>query len=314
VIELNSKGDIVKSLQQMLNFLHFEGREGLAKSEYKRLNEDGIFGVDTEDAVLAFQLDNGLYVDGRVGPVTLAALERQFGSRNIELNSPITPGSPDKLTIETGPADKFGEGYRQLRLRSDVMADYLKVYDEVHRCGGLLTSSGGIRDLGASVGPNRSATSFHYSGRALDLFIWSGMKDPKTDPYVAERLGDRRYRVFARCSKEKAEEGALPPKIKVSNVVTYSKRTKGITIEDHFLDLTALFDECGFKPIRARVAFEASNGDALGAEWWHFQWEKGLIPGVSTFGAELAKLYTMDILAPSDPWKYRDYVFKQNWN
>lgn len=314
MLERGSKGDIVRSLQQMLNYLHFEGRKGSATSDYKRLDEDGIFGSDTEDAVLAFQFDNGLYVDGRVGPVTLAALERQFGSRNLELNSPITTGSTDKLTIETGPADAFGEGYSRVRLRSDVMVDYRKVYDEVHRCGGLLTSSGGIRDLKASVGPNRSATSFHYSGRALDLFIWSGMKDPKTDPYVAQRLGDRRYRVFARCSKEKAVAGALPQKIEIPDVVTYSKRTKGVTVEGHFLDLTGLFDKFGFKPIRARVAFEASNGDALGAEWWHFQWEKGLIPGVSTFGAELAKLYTMDILASSTPWKYKDYVFKQNWN
>ena len=97
-------------------------------------------------------------------------------------------------------------------------------------------------------------------------------------------------------------------------MVTYSKRTKGQTVEGNFLDLTALFDTHGFKPIRARIAFEASNGDALGAEWWHFQWEKGLIPGVSTFGADLQRLYSMEKLRESDPWRFKDYVFKQNWN
>jgi peptidoglycan hydrolase-like protein with peptidoglycan-binding domain len=35
---------------------------------------DGTFGRQTEKAVVAFQQDNGLSVDGRVGPETASAL------------------------------------------------------------------------------------------------------------------------------------------------------------------------------------------------------------------------------------------------
>ena len=51
------KGEIVKQIQLALHLL-----------------PDGIFGKITEEAVRAFQSDNGLKVDGIVGPATLAKL------------------------------------------------------------------------------------------------------------------------------------------------------------------------------------------------------------------------------------------------
>lgn len=51
------KGEIVKQIQRALHLL-----------------PDGIFGKITEEAVRAFQSDNGLKVDGIVGPATLAKL------------------------------------------------------------------------------------------------------------------------------------------------------------------------------------------------------------------------------------------------
>lgn len=314
LLEKGSQGAAVLSLQQMLNRLHFEGRKNPSSTgQYDPLVEDGIFGSDTEDAVLDFQKDAGLYADGRAGPVTLAALEHFFTTRQIELAAPIVAPSSGHLTIESGPADKYGEGYGRVRLRSDVMAAYKSVYSEVSRQGGLLTSSGGIRDLRASVNSNRSATSFHYSGRALDLFIWSGMKNPDRDPYVAKRLGDRRYHVYARCHPDRAASGALPAKITISDVVTYTKPTKGVSVTDHFLDLTALFATHGFKPIRARKTFETGASGPLGAEWWHFQWEIGLIAGQTTFGAELKQIYPLSALEGTPPWRFKDYVWQQQW-
>lgn len=39
-----------------------------------------------------------------------------------------------------------------------------------------MTSSGAIRELSAGAGPGRSKTSFHYTGRATDLRIGTGMQ------------------------------------------------------------------------------------------------------------------------------------------
>ena len=318
VMERGSKGADVKSVQAILNFLHFQGRLGTtANADFQPLEEDGVFGPDTEDAVMQFQEDASLYVDGRVGPITIAALQAAYGSRHVELTAPLSASNRGELFLDTGPADVVTsggtKGYNRVRLRSDVMVAYREVYDEVHRQGGLMTSSGGIRDRYFKVGPNQSATSFHYSGRALDLMIWSGMSDPATDAYVVQRLGDRRYQVHARCEAARAVAGALPASTTIENVVTYKSRTRGIAVTGHFLDLTALFETHGFKPIRARPAFER-GGAALGAEWWHFQYEVGLIPGSTTFGSELRKLYSEAELIPSPPWKYRNNVFGRDWN
>ncbi|MCG8579293.1 MAG: peptidoglycan-binding protein [Bacteroidales bacterium] len=58
LLKKGSKGPEVKKLQQALN-----------------INDDGIFGKDTEAAVKKFQQDNNLVVDGIVGPKTLEAIQ-----------------------------------------------------------------------------------------------------------------------------------------------------------------------------------------------------------------------------------------------
>lgn len=58
IIKFGSRGSDVKALQRKLH-----------------LAEDGIFGVNTREAVIAFQKQNGLTPDGIVGERTRAALE-----------------------------------------------------------------------------------------------------------------------------------------------------------------------------------------------------------------------------------------------
>ena len=50
-------------------------QQALTKAGYNPGPADGTFGAQTEAAVVAFQQDNGLSVDGRVGPETAAALD-----------------------------------------------------------------------------------------------------------------------------------------------------------------------------------------------------------------------------------------------
>ena len=61
VYKKGSRGDEVKQIQLALG-----------------LKADGIFGVQTENAVKKFQKDNGLYADGIVGKKTLNALNINF--------------------------------------------------------------------------------------------------------------------------------------------------------------------------------------------------------------------------------------------
>lgn len=316
LLKLGSKGPRVQTVQEMLKFLGFQAWN-YSETEPVRedLGCDGDFGPKTESAVIAFQIAEGLYADGIVGSSTMRALQEAWQQRNLELNAVTLDGAsvaPLTYSLVRVPADAYGDGYDRLQLRNDVAEVYRKVYDAVHAAGGLVTSSGGIRHLGANVSANRSAASLHYVGRALDLFVGSAMNDARKDPFVASRVAERTYAIHARCSKDNNPDAKLPRKRKVEHCVTYADRTEGRAVTDHFLDLTELFAAHGFKGIRARRSFE-NGGSWAGAEWWHFQYETGLVDGVSTFGEELQKIYSRDQLAGTSPWAERDRVWRINW-
>lgn len=322
LLSLGVRHSAVRSIQEMLNHLGFGTRD--AAGRFAPLVVDGVYGAATESAVVDFQRSEGILGDGIVGPNCMRALEKAYAERVLELNSPGvdalmgTPerllGMPDRLVFERVPADRYnGQGYDRLSLRADVAEKYRQIYDAVRHQGGLMTSSGGIRSLQATQTRSRSATSFHYLGRALDLFIYSGMVDPAVDPYVVSREEERLFRVFARCSTAWNADAELPAKIEVPNVITYAERREGVSVTDHFIDLTALFEQHGFKRINARRRF-VEGGSMMGAEWWHFQDESGLIEGQSTFGFELLKVYAKTTLEGTAPWNNRDRIFGVDWS
>jgi hypothetical protein len=309
-LQRGAQGEAVRAIQEMLNFLGAHDPGEPPADPFVPLVVDGGFGKGTEAAVMAFQHAHALLVDGKVGPLTLQALEDEYQSERRALDSPgadSVEAAPQRLTFEASPADAYRQGYSRVWLRSDSAARYRAVYESAHAVGALLTSSGGKRDLNAPVSAGRSATSFHYSGRALDLFLYSGMVNPATDPYVVVRDGDPLlHRVYARCRAGSGEALTL------NQVVTYTKRQATLSVSGNFIDLTALFESQGFKRIRARPNFP-TGGDPIGAEWWHFQDEAGLVVGQSTFGQELLRVYSEATLAPTPPWKFKDRVFGVNW-
>ena len=309
-LQLGMRGESVKSVQEMLNFLGTHVAAGPPEDDLVPLRVDGDFGARTESAVTEFQREHGTLADGKVGPITLQLIEAEYRSARLSFDSPgadSMEGAPERLTFEAAPAHAYKQGYSRVWLRSDVAARYRKIFEAVDGAGAKLTSSGGKRELNAPVSAGRSATSFHYSGRALDLFLYSGMVNPATDPCVIVRDGEPLlHRVYARCNDGSGSQLTL------ENVVTYSNRKATLTATGRFIDLTALFAGQGFQRIRARPNFP-SGGDAIGAEWWHFQDETGLVKGQSTFGGELLKVYSEATLASAPPWKFRDRVFGVNW-
>jgi len=317
-LRLDSEGEAVRAIQEMLNFLGFREKRPRGRvSAFVPLKEDGKLGPHTENAVIDFQRSEGLLGDGVVGPNTMQALQSAYAQRRLELDAPpadsVRGGVPKRFTFERVPADSHGQGYGRLSLRNDAAGEYREIYEAVHARGGILTSSGGLRSLDATVTRSRSATSFHYLGRAVDLYLYSGMVDPDRDPYVIQRAKPRKYIVWARCSDAGEPHAELPPKKAIEHAITYNDWTAGGTTRpDHFLNLTEWFEKHGFKPIPAKRRFE-EGGSMMGAEWWHFQWESGLVEGASTFGQELLKVYSETTLEGTAPWRHRDRVFKWDW-
>jgi hypothetical protein len=293
-----------------------ELQEGLEAVGYELGSCDGAFGPATERAVKAFQSDQGLTVDGLAGRGTIGALNKLLEAKGHDLvgeddqSEELVPPT-EKLSWVKCPADKFPgrDGYTRVTLRSDAGEAYNALYEEVHSLGGIITSAGGRRGLASKAGAARSKKSMHYTGLAFDMALPTGMKDPAVDPYVIEDIGGRRWRVWMRCEEgeEKTIEGSYITR-KAGKTIIHKKE-----VTDKFVDFTALALKHGFHSIRARRSF-FTGGSYGGAEWWHFQYERALTPGVSKFGEELLKVYPLSKCQQFVYWnEAKDCIFGKNW-
>jgi hypothetical protein len=290
ILRKNSTGESVLRLQQWLNFL----------GEPIVLAEDGLFDEDTKQALVKFQYSAGLKPDGIFGRLSYAALRQAVHKQYTTIGAFKLFG---KVVM---PADQYDKGYNSFRLRTDAAYWYKMFYNDMKVAGALVTSSGSDRSLDAKVSAARSTTSMHYIATAFDLYIYSGMIKPETDPYVVEKDGDR-WRVWARCADGKGELRTI------ANPVTYRRRNgTGVPVKDWFMDLTAVAARYGYIAIKPRASF-FTGGSEMGAEWWHFQNEFVLFPLYSTFGEELQTLHAPAAIQKSPLRQYAERVFKINW-
>jgi len=308
VLKLGSKGADVKKLQ-----------EGLRALGHAAGTPDGSFGPRTEAAVEKFQESQGVYADGAVGPVT--ALKFDDAVRVVSPGSvlgwsapprPVTAPGP-KISIVQVPADKMGHrGYESMRMREDVAVRYGALRAEALALGGGITTAGCLRQLSSGGSPSQSMTSLHYCGIAWDLSLDSGMQSIN-NRYVVTDAGDRRWRVWMRVSPSAAAPTTLPAV--TCSTVSGATVLQTTSTTGHFVDFTAMAERHGFKPIRARKSF-FTGGSYSGAEWWHFQCEAVLTPGVSTFGGELLKIYDEAHIKANYMGNWaavRDNVWQESW-
>lgn len=313
MLRIGTEGQEVEILHSILS-LYF-------KLEVNSANKK-VFGSETKRLVQKFQAEKGLVPDGLVGEKTLAMLYGVFSSNVL---------SPNKISLEPKTyifskceTDKYIdsstrklEGFLAMHLREDVAKSFNEAAQEMRSFGAIVTTAGGRRWFSAVVSANRSSTSLHYAGLAFDFAVGSAMQNINQDPYVVQRIAPRTYKVYARCNQEKVTNENFPKeKTTIKNCVTYFDRIKGKTCkEDYFIDVTALLDKYGFKPIRAREAFESNPKSSMtGAEWWHFQKEDVLVKNVSTFGGELLKIATeSEIKKYPHLWSSRNRVWQKDW-
>lgn len=300
MIRRGDRGQGVKKLQ-----------EALAGLGYEVGKADGIFGAKTEDALEAWQESVGLYADGIFGPASRRKLEEIIPEHGIGEAPKISVGpAPSIIGWKSVPCDVLGPrmGFSRCTLRADVAEKYRLLVEDLHKAGAVMTTAGGRRGLGSKTSPARSRTSLHYLGRAFDLALPTGMRDPEKDAYIIEQRDDdpRRWIVWA--AAEHGEE-------KTIDACVWNRRKKlhKVEVTRKVVNFTELAASYGFRPIRCRRSF-LRGGSYGGAEWWHFQDEDGLVPGQTTFGEELLRAYKPNRAKQFIYWDdVKSLRFKRGW-
>jgi len=279
---------------------------------------DGIFGQKTEDAVEDFQEASDLLADGIFGKGTMAAY-----------NAKVAPTSRFPLPVAPDPVDAPGprrnkwvtirchiaaNGLSSTTLRDDAAVSFKALLDDVAALGGKLTSAGGRRPLAKGGGKSQSKTSMHYIGRAHDMAMGAAMQNPLRDSAVVvrESPNNRRWVVWMRTSNPAVPEVTLQG-VQCSTV-NGKTILRTVPVTGRFFNFTELAAKHGWTGISARRSF-FRGGSYSGAEWWHFQWEQGLVKGQTTFGSELLRLYTAAECKKLRWWdEVKDAVFGEEFN
>ena len=312
VLKRGSHGDDVLKLQK-----------GLASLGYAVGTPDGAFGQKTEDAVEDFQDAADLTSDGIFGNGSMAAynakVAAEFKFAVVVPPDPVDVPADKKNKWVTVPCHVAGGGFSNTTLRNDAAVSFKALYDEVSALGGKLSSAGGKRPLSAGGGKAQSKTSMHYLGRAHDMALPAGMQNPLTDSLVickkvpdAPFGADRHWIVWMRTDNPAVPVVTLQG-VKCSTVSGKTVLTL-VPVTGRFFNFTDLAAKHGWVGIGARKFF-FQGGTFAGAEFWHFQWQEGLVKGMTTFGSELLRAVQAQECKALAWWdEVKDAVFGEDFN
>lgn len=290
---------------------HGDGGEGVRRLQRGLgVEPDGIFGEETERALRTFQAEEGLGVDGVFGPGSWARLLRRcIDEDRLREVWPKRAWVRLELSERVKPLVKRGVSYDRINIREDFAPALQAALDDFEAAGCVLTTSGSKRRLKERVTATRSVTSMHYIGRAFDLGVYSGARDPDNDPLLvaedAELRGVRQWRIFARA------DNPSHPLVEKRVLRVLSAKARGLVeIEALVVDVTARLASAGFVGIGARSkSWAAPLQHYPGTEWWHFQIVEGLEVEQSTFGDELLTMFDLEELRGMGPWGLRSAEF-----
>jgi lipoprotein-anchoring transpeptidase ErfK/SrfK len=153
IISVGSKGDIVKSIQRVLNLL-----EGC------NIQEDGIYGSETYNAVIKYQAKNCLKPDGIVGKQTVAKLisidaEPKSNITNSNAtNSKITDGEKTANLKSVNDTIKSELNSKEINSDTDYFIAVSKSNREVYIYHKEIDSWENIRVFSCNIGAPESPT------------------------------------------------------------------------------------------------------------------------------------------------------------
>lgn len=258
-------------------------------------------GVDALDA-------DAVRVEIRSSEIVIRISERalRFRSESARMDVKLAAVAPP-IPLVSVKADARSGAEPSWQIRSDFAESFRRICGRIRALGAPAHSSGGIRDLNAPVTPGRSRTSLHYTGRAIDVFLQAGMRR-LTDPYIVVR--DRgtdanpTWRLFGVSVAPKLDDPMYDPSLLTTGTLqcalwTGTGKDQGYVVrprECTYFSITDLMVAEGWVPISSRTTWKTTY-ESL--EWWHFQNEKDLEQGVTTFGAELKQVWQSDLVDAS---------------
>ena len=166
ILRRGSKGIEVRKLQENLINLGYDvGPDGA----------DGDFGRNTYNAVKKFQQDHGLEVDGEVGPLTLAAIDKELKAN----------GSKPEASSSTQTAQPATE-----QQKPQAAKDFFAIGDIVHSKASVYYSK-----------PDGGTQTYCHSGKALVV----GLSKSARFPYQLCKINGGGSNVYGWVAKDMVE-------------------------------------------------------------------------------------------------------------
>lgn len=208
-----------------------------------------------------------------------------------------TPNSNGKIPFTEVPTDAYKKTFL---LRKDAAEAYKKIYDEVKKNGGKMIIAGGLRTLDTKAGVGASKKSLHYIGRAFDIAIKFGLQNVKKDPYLVTVDENNRWVVWCKTNNTNFPEIELDAIVWKPNTGGINNREK---VKARVFNFTEIAKKYGFSRIRGWPNFYKVGDQYDEAEWWHYQYQAGLVAGGSVYGEEMLLVYPKEVAEKFIYWE-----------